>query len=250
MSLINEALKKAQRQRHQAGPVSVGEPVAPPDRPIPPQPPAWRASVVVAATSGSLLIIGAVVFFALRWLEDEPPPAPVVRPAPSKATAPAAPTPTPPPAATPAARPAAPTAVQPAAPTTPAAATARVEPAPAPAPAPARPASSTQTGAVAGTPAPTPAAAAEAAPAPEPNPASIVLPLRAPRPDDRIPAYIESLRVAGVRLLEGDSRVLLNDRVFRLNDIVDRGLGLKLVEARPGTLVFTDANGFRYEKKF
>jgi hypothetical protein len=88
------------------------------------------------------------------------------------------------------------------------------------------------------------------APATEPAAVTLTVPVRAPRPDDRIPAYLESLRVAGVRILSSDSRVLLNDRVFRVNDTVDRGLGLKLLEVRQGTLVFEDAQGFKHEKRF
>jgi hypothetical protein len=243
MSLINEALKKAQRQRHQSGPVGDGATVDTAERPIQAQPPAWRASVVVAATSGSLLIIGAVVFLALRWLAEEPAPPPFVRSTP-KSTAPASPV---------AAAPAPAAAPRPETPSpTPVPAKTSAEPSTPAAPAPARAPAATpaETGPAAGSPAATSATAAETSPVAGANSSPIVLPLRAARPDERIPAYIESLRVAGVRLLEGDSRILLNDRVFRLNDMVDRSLGLKLVEARPGTLVFIDAHGFRYEKKF
>ena len=54
----------------------------------------------------------------------------------------------------------------------------------------------------------------------------------------------------GIRSSGGDSRVLMNDRVFRVNDIVDRNLGLRLTKVDPAMLVFTDSNGAIYTKNF
>jgi len=40
----------------------------------------------------------------------------------------------------------------------------------------------------------------------------------------------------------------MNDRVYRVNDVVDRGLGLRLIEVQSGRLDFEDARGVRYTK--
>jgi hypothetical protein len=66
----------------------------------------------------------------------------------------------------------------------------------------------------------------------------------------RIVAYVEALRVAGIRPSDTDPRVLMNDRVFRLNDVVDRNLGLRLTAVEAQRLVFTDEAGVDYEKRF
>ena len=42
----------------------------------------------------------------------------------------------------------------------------------------------------------------------------------------------------------------MNDRVYRVNDIVDRSLSLRLTKVEPGILTFTDANGMTYVKYF
>jgi hypothetical protein len=44
--------------------------------------------------------------------------------------------------------------------------------------------------------------------------------------------------------------VLMNDKVYRVNDTVDRALGVKLVKVGADALTFADANGITYEKKF
>ena len=67
-------------------------------------------------------------------------------------------------------------------------------------------------------------------------------------PDERIAAYIESMRIKGVRAAGADSRVFINDRIFRVNEIVDRALGIRLLRVNPGSLTFSDANGVSYIK--
>ena len=42
----------------------------------------------------------------------------------------------------------------------------------------------------------------------------------------------------------------MNDRVFRLNDIVDRATQLRLLRIDGSTLTFIDASGFEYQKSF
>ena len=69
------------------------------------------------------------------------------------------------------------------------------------------------------------------------------------RPDERIAAYIESLRISGVRAQGADSRILINERVYRINDIIERTLGIRLLTVIPGSLTFADANGTTYIKQ-
>ena len=70
------------------------------------------------------------------------------------------------------------------------------------------------------------------------------------KPDERVHAFVDSIRVMGIRSSGDESRVLMNDRVFRVNEIVDRGLDVRLTGVEPGTLTFTDANGVTYKKAF
>jgi type IV secretory pathway VirB10-like protein len=67
---------------------------------------------------------------------------------------------------------------------------------------------------------------------------------------EAIYAFIDKLQVMGIRSSGSDSRVLMNDRVYRVNDIVDRTLMLKLTEVRSDRLIFVDANGVSYTKSF
>ena len=42
----------------------------------------------------------------------------------------------------------------------------------------------------------------------------------------------------------------MNDRVYRVNDVVDRTLGVRLTKVSTDSLTFTDANGVTYVKYF
>lgn len=69
-------------------------------------------------------------------------------------------------------------------------------------------------------------------------------------PDPRIQDYVDAMRVTGIRSSGSDSKVLMNERVYRVNDFVDRTLGLKLIEVASDNLTFADANGVTYVKNF
>jgi hypothetical protein len=69
-------------------------------------------------------------------------------------------------------------------------------------------------------------------------------------PDERVHVYLDALRIAGVRASGATSRVLLNEKVYRLNETVDRSLNLKLTAVETDFLKFTDSNGVEYEKTF
>jgi hypothetical protein len=56
--------------------------------------------------------------------------------------------------------------------------------------------------------------------------------------------------VTGIRTSETGSKVLMNDKVYRANDIVNRALGLRLVKITADSLTFADASGATYVKNF
>ena len=70
------------------------------------------------------------------------------------------------------------------------------------------------------------------------------------KPDERIVVFVEALKVAGIRSSGNESRVLMNERVYRVNDVIDRGLGVKLVGVAANALIFADPNGATYQKQF
>ena len=64
-------------------------------------------------------------------------------------------------------------------------------------------------------------------------------------------AAIESYRVAGIRASGNDPRVLMNDRVFRVNDMIDHVLGIRLTGVQTNALTFTDVEtGAVYTRHF
>jgi hypothetical protein len=89
-----------------------------------------------------------------------------------------------------------------------------------------------------------------------PEPVVTVAPVEIPKitpvrePELQIQLFVDAIRVMGVRSSGGESKVLMNDRVYRVNDIVDRKLVLKLVKVEPELLTFTDPNGMVYTKSF
>lgn len=71
-----------------------------------------------------------------------------------------------------------------------------------------------------------------------------------PKMDAKSLDYIDNLRIAGIRAAGADSKVLMNDRVFRIGDMVDRDLGLKLTGITANSLTFVDPNGASYTRQF
>lgn len=234
MSLINDALKKAQRQRAEA-PAATAEGAPAGGARIAKRGRALSSNTMVLIGSGALVLIVLSVVITFNLVNT---PATPARPAPA-ASAPAAPV-----------EPAAITAPTPT--STPASAPA---PAPAAAPAPEVAAASAPKISVPiaslNTPAPAPAVAPPATPeATAPTPPPIVIsPAELPA-DERAVAFIETLRVTGIRSFGNESRVLMNERVYRVNDLVERNLGLKLSAVKSDSLVFTDPRGKTYTKNF
>lgn len=56
--------------------------------------------------------------------------------------------------------------------------------------------------------------------------------------------------MTGVRAAGADSKVLMNDRVYHVNDMVDYELGLRLTSVTTSALTFVDENGLVYTKTF
>jgi len=68
--------------------------------------------------------------------------------------------------------------------------------------------------------------------------------------DPRVHAFIDAVKVKGILPSGTDSRVLMKDQVYRVNDIVDRSLGVRLTKVEANALTFTDSNGAVYVKNF
>ena len=276
MSLINEALKKAQRQRTLD------------NAPLASAPSGIAAAAVTtherAATHRrtqapiyfglGLLVIGVVATALVMHYGIAPKAEPGLAlaratvakqpaPAPAAPTAPPQPVPPPPLAEAPASEPApmitftppapAPTTSAPtvSAPTV-SAPKSTAKPAPTESAPPAAPLPPTPLAPVTKTenaPAPTPPKLV-AAPPPPATPVSLVTgPTDAER-SARIYAFLSTLRLTGVRGVNAQARVLMNEKVFRLNDVVDAALGLRITAVQPGRLIFTDPKGQTYEKQY
>jgi hypothetical protein len=69
-------------------------------------------------------------------------------------------------------------------------------------------------------------------------------------PDERVTTFVEAIRVTGIRSSGAESRVLMNERVYRVNDVVERNLGVRLVKVDANSLTFSDPNGITYVKNF
>jgi hypothetical protein len=234
MSLINDALKKAQRERSGSAPQSLplaatagatgaARPAAKPSTNL------WPIAIAAVALVGG----GAAVWFlkpaapaAVTVAASMQPAAPVVNetsPQPVPVPAPTAP------AIASAARPeAAPPQLHIDLPGNAASAPA-LQSAPAQQPSP---------------PAVAVAVAPEVSAASAPGPFQINLQVE----DPRILAYLDNARVSGIRVAADDAKLLMNSKVYRTGDTVDRELGLKLVTIRPTELIFEDKRGTRYLK--
>ena len=56
------------------------------------------------------------------------------------------------------------------------------------------------------------------------------------------------MKIGGIRRMNGGPRVVLNGQVYRLNEVVDRTLNLRLMEVTADQLIFMDAQGIRYTR--
>lgn len=239
MSLLNEALKKAQRQQHTEQQASA--------RVIVQSSFAGTAPAVTRTGMSTrlftLLIAGAVVLVSGSVLGTvlllRKPDAAKAAPAPLALTAP---TPAAPPAAAPqpaaivtqatSAADAGSLAIRVALPAAPVTQQAEATPASVPEPA----------AAVTTTPVPAAAPAPAAVTTPQIRIASIDEDTAAAR-ETAAYSVINAMRISGIRGTGTDSRVLIDGRVYRINSVVDRTLGLRLTAVEADRLLFTDSRG-------
>jgi hypothetical protein len=218
MSLINDALKKAARQRAQeqadlAPPMPGGGSGRGSRQGAPVR---AQTIVLIAGAAVALAVVSAVITGMMLTGKAEPRPAAADRPAPA-APRPQAPTPI---------------VVQ----------------------VPAIPAVSVPRTAL--TPTPAPVAAAQ--PFPTPPPATLLAAVPAPSPTAAPPpnrsgqaqAFVENLHISGVRSAGAESKALVDGHVYRVNDVLERTLGIKLVKVDSDHLTFIDAGGETYIRSF
>jgi cytoskeletal protein RodZ len=94
---------------------------------------------------------------------------------------------------------------------------------------------------------PPPADVARSEP-PATNSSARSFPPAGPHQDHKILALINNLHVTGVRVAGDDSKVLMNNRVYRVNDMIDYELGVKLTGVSTTALTFVDENGIVYTR--
>ena len=63
-------------------------------------------------------------------------------------------------------------------------------------------------------------------------------------------SFVDNLRIVGIRASATDSKVLMNDRVYRNGDVVEYELDLKLIEITANSLTFVNESGARYTRNF
>ena len=85
----------------------------------------------------------------------------------------------------------------------------------------------------------------ETAPAASPSSVQSV-----PKPDKQVMAYIRMLNVNAVRMAGNDSKVFMNNEIFRLNSTVNSDLKIKILKINPKQIVFIDNAGIKYIKRF
>lgn len=250
MSLINDALKKAQRQRgDEPGSEPAGSPGGPTRIARREKPPGFQA-LLLRLGVGVIAVCAIIVTTVLLVRRGDAPSAavpPVAKSAPAVPANPPAPTPKTDPVAPPPAAPNTDTPPVTIAATNPPAATPANPPATAPA------TSSVMPPVPAATPPPAstgPIAVPNLVLPPVADGAPIPAPTTAAEQDRRILSYLANLRVNMIRPAGAESKVLMNDRVYRLNDIVEYTLGLKITGIAYQRLEFVDERGVGYVKQF
>jgi hypothetical protein len=108
-------------------------------------------------------------------------------------------------------------------------------------------------------PTPTPAPVVVAQPTPIPSPPAVVQVAAPPAPAparavavspqahvDTVQAMVDAFHISGVRTAGSGSKALVDGHVYKLNDIVDKTVGLRLVKVDEDHLTFTDRDGNTY----
>ena len=248
MSLINDALKKAQKQR-EVPPATPPPGGPPPSTPLAasPSPGPARGSHFTLLIAGAAVLVSASVAVTVYLLRSDGRPenrlaSGSVQTPPSAPTTPAAGVPitTPTSSSLPSAR---------SAPVVPQNETVAAS----------TPASSVSMPVTAAGPTTTPAATPYSTPpavAPVTSPFTPTPVVTAPaeaapvKASLRVQGMIDKFRIAGIRLSGTESKVILNDHLFRVNDLVESSLGLRLLKIESHVLTFVDGEGNTYLKRF
>jgi len=249
MSLINDALKKAARQRAEEQAEVAPPPQAGRRRRIPRHGAPLSVKMMVFLAGGAVtLVVASVVitgiFISGRLESRAPAPAPAPAVSPAQQPPPVVAVHAPGPAETPATGPTAPPAAE------------RAAPAPA-APSPAAAASAPRAAEVVAptsVPAPAPVASppAAAAPASHGGAPGAAHPPATPPPSraELVQGFVDSLRVTGVRAAGPDSKALIDGHIYRINDVLERSLGIRLLQVDADHLTLVDSEGVTYTKSF
>lgn len=229
MSLINDALKKAARQRAEEQ-ADVVAPMPGGARRVPRQgaPMKTQTMILVGAAALALIVVSVVVTGIMMTNKPEGAPVAVAAPVASPAQT-AAPRIV---VQAPAVTVAVPQQAAPAAAPTPVPVVQAV-PTPTPSPLP-----------VVQAPAPAAASAPVAAAAPPAGSAA------SQSHTDLIQGVVDGYHISGVRLSGAGSKALVDGHVYKLNDIVDKSLGLKLVKVDEDHLTFVDKDGATFVRNF
>ena len=263
MSLINDALKKAQKQRTEGNtPATEISPTSASTEPLQriarrEKPVGFRSQLLLISGGAvaAVILLGVSAVFYFRPTEKPaaaPQPAKLAILTPSQATPAAAPAPStaPTPATTASTKPeplaltVTLPATSPAPASTPTSSTAQSlsvtlpTSSPTPTPAPSAPVAA-PTQFVIQTPPPAVAAPVVATPVTPAAPA----PAERPKASTRMIGVIEHYKVGGIRVGGTESKVLMNDKVYRINDIVDHELGIRLTGIEAKALTFEDTRG-------
>jgi len=67
---------------------------------------------------------------------------------------------------------------------------------------------------------------------------------------DLVQGVVDAYHISGVRLAGAGSKALIDGHVYKLNDIVDKTLGLKLAKVDEDHLTFVDRDGNTFAKTF
>jgi hypothetical protein len=67
---------------------------------------------------------------------------------------------------------------------------------------------------------------------------------------DMVQAIVDAFHISGVRTAGAGSKALVDGHVYKLRDVVDKAIGLKLVKVDEDHLTFMDKDGNTYVRNF
>ncbi len=97
---------------------------------------------------------------------------------------------------------------------------------------------------------PKPTIQARPAPVAKPRPTPAPSAPRATTQNPILVEYIEKMEIQGIRLSGTNSKVLMDNKVFRLNSIINRDLKLRVISISKERIIFIDDAGIRYTKYY